>query len=291
MGSRLSSPAFRLARAALLLLLAALVGFPFFLAASVSLQTMAEINAPQATLLPASPQWQNYANAFAMGDWPRYFLNSLVFALTTTLLSLIINSMAGFALARIPFRGSGALLVIIMVGMMVPLQTILIPTFRLLRAWPLAGGNDLLGRGGTGLYNTFAGLMMPYIAGSFGVFLCRQFYIGFPHELDDAAQMDGCTRLGQYLRIYLPLSGPLFASLGVLKFTGAFNEYTLPLVLTSGERIKTVQLALTMFTDESETKWNLLLAASLTASALIFLLFAFAQKQFVSGLLSGSVKG
>lgn len=102
--------------------------------------------------------------------------------------------------------------------------------------------------------------------------------------------MDGCGRFGTYLRVYLPLSGPVLASLGVLKFTGTWNEYTWPLVATSGDAMKTVQVALTGFRDEGEIYWNLLMAATLTASLPIYFVFFFAQKHFVSGLLAGSVK-
>lgn len=282
---------FAAVRAAFLLLLCLLIGVPLLMTVSVSLQTISEINASEITLVPASPQWQNYIDAIHNGNWALYLKNSAVITLITVVISLIINSMSGYVFARIPFRGSNALFLLILVGMMIPAQVTLIPVFRLIVSWPLAGGNDLFGNGGTGLYNTYAGLILPYIAGSFGVFLCKQFYTGFPKELDDAAQIDGCGRFGQFVRIYLPLSGPVLASLGVLKFTGTWNEYMWPLVMTSGEDLRTVQIALTMFRDESEIKWNLLMAATIVGSLPIYIVFFFAQKHFVSGLLAGSVKG
>ena len=282
---------FSAVRMAFLIVLCLVIGVPFLMAVSVSLQTMPEINAPKITLIPETAQWQNYADAMHNGDWGLFLKNSAVITVITVVISLVINSMSGYVFARIPFRGSNALFLLILVGMMIPAQVTLIPVFRLIVSWPLAGGNNIFGQGGTGLYNTYAGLILPYIAGSFGVFLCRQFYVGFPHELDDAAQIDGCGRFGQFLRIYLPLSGPVLASLGVLKFTGAWNEYMWPLVMTSGESLRTVQIALTMFRDESEIKWNLLMAATIVGSLPIYTVFFFAQKQFVSGLLAGSVKG
>ena len=282
---------FSAVRTAFLAVLCLVIGVPFLMAISVSLQTMPEINAPKITLIPETAQWQNYADAMHNGDWGLYLKNSAMITIVTVVISLVINSMSGYVFARIPFRGSNALFLLILVGMMIPAQVTLIPVFRLVVAWPLAGGNDIFGQGGTGLYNTAAGLILPYIAGSFGVFLCRQFYVGFPRELDDAAQIDGCGRFGQFLRIYLPLSGPVLASLGVLKFTGTWNEYMWPLVMTSGEGLRTVQIALTMFRDESEIKWNLLMAATIVGSMPIYVVFFFAQKHFVSGLLAGSVKG
>lgn len=119
----------------------------------------------------------------------------------------------------------------------------------------------------------------------------RQFYVSFPTALDDAARIDGCGRLRTFLRIYVPLSGPAFASLCVTKFTGAWNEYTWPLVMTHTDDMKTVQLALTMFRDEGEIRWNQLMAATLVASLPIYIVFLLTQKHFVSGLLVGSVKG
>ena len=282
---------FRIASRIFVLILCLTMGFPLLMTISVSLQTMNEVYSTDLTLIPAAAQFVNYKTAMTSGNWALYFKNSLVVTVLTVIISLIINSMAGFVFARIPFRGREPLFVLILIGMMIPAQVTLIPTFMLIRSVPFAGGNNWLGQGGTGLMNTHAGLIIPYIAGSFGVFLCRQFYMGFPSELDDAARIDGCGRFMQFVRIYLPLSGPVLASLAVLKFTGTWNEYTWPLVMTSGDAMKTVQLALGDFRDEGEVFWNQLMAATLIAGIPIYLLFFFAQKHFVSGLLAGSVKG
>lgn len=281
---------FRLARGLFLGVLMVMMGFPFLMTISVSLQTMSEIYSAQPVVIPKPPQFSNYLAALSTGNWPRYFMNSLIVTVITVAISLVINSMSGFVFARIPFKGRGVLFMLILLGMMIPAQVTLVPVFNLVRSVPFAGGNNWLGQGGKGLMNTYAGLILPYIAGSFGVFLCRQFYVTFPGELDDAAQIDGCGRLRQFTHIYLPLSGPLLASLGMLKFTGTWNEYTWPLVMTSGDSMKTVQIALTSFRDEAQIFWNQLMAATLVSSLPIYLLFFFAQDAFVSGLLAGSVK-
>ena len=272
-------------------LLCLAMGFPLFMTASISLQTMSEIYASSPKLIPEAIQWENYPRAMSNGNWGLYFYNSIIVTLIATGISLIINSMSGYVFARIPFRGRQTLFAIILLGMMVPPEVTLFSVFKLVRSIPFTGGNNLLGQGGRGLMNTYAGLILPYIAGSFGVFLCRPFYLGFPQELDDAARIDGCGRLTQFTRIYLPLSGPVLASLGILKFTGTWNEYTWPLVLTSGDSMKTVQLALTTYRSETEIQWNQLMAATLISGLPIYFLFFFAQKHFVSGLLAGSVKG
>lgn len=282
---------FRFLRGLFILVLCLIMAFPLWMTISVSLQTMSEVYSADPVIFPSQPQWSNYAEAMSVGNWPRYLLNSLIITVLTVGISLVINSMSGYVFARIPFRFRETLFALILVGMMIPPQITLVPVFSMLRAVPFAGGNNWLGQGGTGLLNTYAGLIIPYIAGSFGVFLCRQFYKGFPNELDDAALIDGCGRFGQFVRIYLPLSGPVLASLSVLKFTGTWNEYTWPLVMTTSDSMKTVQIALTMYRDEAEIKWNLLMAATLVSSSLIYVVFLFAQKHFVSGLLAGSVKG
>jgi len=268
-----------------------LIAFPFVVMLSTSLQTKAEIFSPSASLIPDRFLFSNYVEAMQNGDWLRYFWNSFLIVLIVVPVSLVINSMAGYAFARIPFRFSKTLFMLILAGMMIPPQVTMIPVFSMLRAFPLAGGNDILGNGGSGLLNTYMGMIIPFIAGSFGVFLCRQYYIGFPKELDDAATMDGCNRFFAFIRIYLPLSKPVLASLAVLKFVGTWNEYTWPLIMVRTDAMRTVQIALTLFRNESEIRWPLLMAATILVSLPVYLLFAFCQKHFVNGILAGSIKG
>jgi len=198
--------------------------------------------------------------------------------------------MAGYVFARISFRFSNVLFMTVLIGMMIPAQVTMIPVFIMLRNAPLLGGNDIIGQGGSGLYDTLPGLILPFIAGTFGVFLCRQYYLTIPKELDDAAAIDGCGRFSAYCRIYIPLSGPLFASLGVLKFAGSWNEYTWPLIMTRSESTRTVQLAMSLFRTESGVDWSRLMAAAVMVSLPIFIIFIATQKRFVAGLTAGSVK-
>ena len=280
----------RILRTGLLVLLALTALFPFAVMLSVSLQTMPEVYSP--SLLPASPQWGNYAAAMRSGPWGRYLFNSLYVTLTATGVSLLINALTGYVFARMRFPWKKTLFALVLVGMMIPTQVTLVPLFVLVKSLPFLGGNNWRGAGGTGLVDTYAGLMLPYVAGSFGVFLTRQFYRMFPRELDEAAKIDGCSRLGTFVRVYLPLSGPILASLAVLKFIGAWNEYAWPLVMTNTGtgRITTVQLALTAFRNEGEIFWNLLMAATVVCTAVVLTVFLALQRHFVSGILSGSVK-
>jgi len=282
----------RLLGAALLLLFLAGAVFPFLVMLSVSLQEMDQVYTAQASLLPRHFAWENYRAALSRGSWPRYLLNSLWVAGLATAISLLVNAMTGYAFARIRFRGRSLLFLLILAGMMIPPQVTLVPLFILIKQFPLAGGNNWLGQGGTGFVDTFTGLILPYVAGSFGVFLCRQFYVTFPAELDEAAKIDGCSRFRAFVGIYLPLSAPLIGALAVLKFTGAWNEYTWPLVITNAgaDRITTVQLALTRFRNEGEIFWNQLMAATLVATLAVLAVFLPLQRFFIAGLLAGSVK-
>lgn len=271
-------------------LLVILTAFPFFIMTSVSLQTMKEIYASELVFMPEKLQFVNYINAMKNGDWGRYMFNSTYITVIVVIISLLINSMTGYVFARINFRGKNLLFILLLVGMMIPPQVTMVPLFIMMRKFPLAGGNNIWGAGGRGLINTYSGLIIPYIAGSFGVFLCRQFYITFPKDLDNSALIDGCSRFRTFTRIYLPLSKPVLASLGILKFTGTWNEYTWPLIMTNSDSMKTVQIALTMFRDEAEIIWNELMAATIISTGIIYILFLALQKYFVAGILAGSVK-
>ncbi|MBQ4046901.1 MAG: carbohydrate ABC transporter permease [Clostridia bacterium] len=282
---------FRIVSGLIALIVVLIVAFPFVVMLSISLQSRAELFSTSASLIPEKWMFSNYIEAFKSANWGRYFLNSFVITAVVTVVSLVINSMAGYVFARIRFRFSKILFLVILAGMMIPPQVTMIPVFSMLRGFPLVNGNDILGNGGSGLINTYAGMILPFIAGSFGVFLCRQYYVGFPRELDDAATVDGCGRVRAFFRIYLPLSKPVLASLGVLKFTGTWNEYTWPLIMARSDSMKTVQVALTLFRNESEIRWNLMMAATIMISLAVYIVFGCAQKHFVNGILAGSIKG
>jgi multiple sugar transport system permease protein len=140
-------------------------------------------------------------------------------------------------------------------------------------------------------FNFVLGLIMPHLAGSFGVFLCRQFYLNFPKSLDDAASIDGCSKFRTYFEIYLPLSGPVLATLAVLKTTFSWNEYTWPLILTNTPDMMTVQLGLAYFRTEYNIQWNQLMGASLVVMLPILIMFVFMQKYFVKGVVNTGIKG
>lgn len=275
----------------LMLFICAIVLLPFLIMVFTSLKDNAEILSPAFTLLPKEWRFSNYAAAMATSDWGRYFANSAFVTLVSVAVSLVINSLAGYAFARLNFKGRDTLFLLALVGMMIPPQVTMLPNFVVMSAFPFAGGNNAFGQGGSGLINTYAGLIAPYIAGAFGVFLFRQFFLNFPRSLDDAAKIDGLTRFGAFTRIYVPLSKTIFATLIVFKTTSTWNDYTWPLIIAGKRSIWTVQLALSVFKDEFVTQWNYLMAATTLITLPLIVLYIFMQKYFVEGIVATGIKG
>lgn len=264
---------------------------PFILTIFTSLKPLAEIQSAEYTILPQTWQFSNYVEAMQKGDWPRYFWNSFVVTGTTVFFAVLFNTLAGFSFARLEFKGRTPLFFFMLIGIMVPAQVTLIPTFFMMKRMPLAGGNDLFGMGGTGLLDTLPGLILPYVAGSFGVFLCRQFFLNFPKSLDEAAEIDGANKWQLFFRIYLPLSKPIVATLIITKSVSIWNDYLWPMVLTNSDSNRTVQLGLTMFRNETVVQWHYLMAATILVILPLIAVFLAFQKYYVGGIITSGVKG
>ena len=267
-----------------------IVLLPIFMMISTSLKTTGEINSAVFHFLPESLHFENYTEAMTTGAWPVYFRNSLIITLTSIVFSLLFNSIAGYAFARLRFRGSNALFTLLLVGLMMPPQVTMLPTFLIMAKFPLLGGNNILSFGGSGLMNTLPGVIIPLVSGSFGIFLCKQFYENFPRSLDEAAMLDGANKWKTYFSIYIPNSKVILATLALLKGSAVWNDYLWPLVMTNSESMRTVQLALTMFRDESTVRWGPMMAAATLISLPMIILFLFAQKYFVQGIVSTGLK-
>lgn len=263
---------------------------PIIMMFMTSFKTMEEIKSPVFHLFPQTFSLDNYKGAMSDGSWMVYFRNSLCITGATVLFSLLFNSIAGYAFARLKFRGSKIMFLFLMVGLMMPPQVTMLPTFLIMAGFPLAGGNDIFGAGGTGLVNTYAGLVIPLVSGSYGVFLCKQFYENFPRSLDEAAEIDGAGKWRTYFTVYLPNSKAILATLGLLKAVAVWNDYMWPLVMTNSEGMKTVQLALTMFKTDSGVQWNQMMAAAVLVALPMFVLFLCAQKYFIQGIVTSGLK-
>lgn len=274
----------------LIIIVAILVVVPFCVMVFTALKSDGEISRGFSSIFPEKLMWSNFGVAMKMGDWPRYFMNSAVITVVTVFCSLIINSLAGYAFSRMRFRGRKVLFYCAMVGMMLPMQVMMMPVFLQIKEFPMIGGNDILGRGGIGLINNYLGIILPLIAHPFGMFMSRQFYMSFPQELDEAAKLDGCSLFSMYIRIYLPMSASLFATLGLLKTVDTWNQYTWPLLVTNAPEMQTVQLALNAFKGESTIQWNYLMAATIAIIIPVLLLFIFLQRYFVQGIVTTGMK-
>lgn len=264
--------------------------FPIVMMISTSFKTTGEINSPVFHFLPESFDFDNYREALSTGNWGIYFRNSFIITIVSIVFSLLFNSIAGYAFARLHFRGSKALFTLLLVGLMMPPQVTMLPTFLIMAKFPFAGGNNFMGFGGSGLMNTMPGIIIPLVSGSFGIFLCKQFYENFPRSLDEAAMIDGASKWRTYFSIYIPNSKVILATLALLKGSAVWNDYLWPLVMTNSEGMRTVQLALTMFRDETTVRWGPMMAAATLISVPMIILFLCAQKYFVQGVVSTGLK-
>ena len=263
---------------------------PFLWMVSTSLKPESEIFASP-TWLPQVWKWGNYRAAMEAAAFGRYFLNTVLYSVLVTLSNLLLCSLAAYAFARLEFRGKNVLFLLVLATMMIPGQVTMVPVFIMLKHWPLTGGNDWVGAGGHGLLNSYPGLVLPAAVGAFGIFLLRQFFMTLPRELEDAARLDGCSEFGIYWRIILPLSKPALATLGIFTFTAAWNEFLWPLLITSKDSMKTLQIGLQVFQTQYTTRWDLLMAGTVVVTLPVLIIFLAGQKYFTRGIAMSGLKG
>ncbi|MFI3211947.1 MAG: carbohydrate ABC transporter permease [Eubacteriales bacterium] len=273
-----------------MILLSLIIITPILIMFFTSFKTAVEIGGANFKILPEQWNLDNYVQAMSTGNWPLYFKNSLTITIVAVVFSLLFNSIAGYAFARLNFPGKNLLFGFLLMGLMMPQQVSMLPTFLIMAKFPMLGGNDLFGNGGSGLMNTLPGLVIPLVSGSFGVFLCKQFYENFPKALDEAAVIDGAGKWRIYFEIYVPNSKVILATLSLLKGVSVWNDYLWPLVMTNNEGMRTVQLALSLFNGETTTDWGPMMAASVLVCLPMVLLFLVAQKYFVQGVVSTGLK-
>lgn len=240
--------------------------------------------------LPGSLRAANYPKAWASTTFWIFLINSVAVAVTAMVVQVLVSCAAGYALAKLPVPGSKSLMLMLIALLVVPPEIIMVPLFVMVDRTPLTGGNDLLGHGGQGLIDTIGGLIVPHLVSALGIFLMRQFYVGLPDELGDAARVDGSGEVRIFLRIYTPLVLPAVAVVAVIAFQAAWNDFLWPLVMTRSPERQTLQLGLTVFFQENSTRWNLLMAAVLMISVPVAAMFAYIQRFFKSGVMTGALK-
>lgn len=260
--------------AVLLLLGAFVVLLPLVI---VCLTSLTPVNATvNNRIVPEALTLDNYQDAWQRGNFLLAFANSTIVALCVTGFQIITSALAGYALARLKFRGRQALLLLVLATLVLPFQILVVPIFLVLK-W----GH---------LVNTYGALILPTAASGFGIFLLRQYFLTIPVELEEAAALDGANRLQILWRVMLPLSRPALVTLFLFTFIGEWNDLFKPLVFTTRPELRTVQLALAEFQEQFTNNWSLLMAAVVIATVPVILLFLLGQRQFLQGISTTGIK-
>lgn len=242
--------------------------------------------------LPNELRWRNFTEAMETAPFLRYFRNSLFIAVGETLFTLAVCTTAGYALAKLPLRGSKALLNYFIVLLLVPFQIILVPLFLIVKSIPLFGGNNILGQGGIGWLNSWWGLIIPLGAAPLFTFLARQFFVSLPDELAQAARVDGLGEFGIFWRIMTPLVKPALITICVFQIEAAWNGFLWPLMITTSDSMRPLQLGLAIFAQNpDDIQWPYLMAGTALAALPMIVLFVFAQKRFIEGMANVGIKG
>ncbi len=281
----------RVAAHGVLLLGAAVMLLPFIWMLSTSLKPPYELFTVPPTWIPSEFQWDTYAKAMSAGNFGRYALNSLFLAMANMVTNVLLSALAGYAFARLRFPGNKLLFLLVLATLMVPYQVTIIPLFVIIRHMPLFGGNDILGQGGIGWINSYWGLIVPGAVGAFGIFMLRQFFQTLPVELEDAARIDGASELRIFWQIMLPLAMPAIATLAIFSFQTGWNAFFWPLLITTTDDMRTIQLGLTVFVQQYSTQWDQLMAATVVATTPVILAFAIGQRLLVRGIAFTGLKG
>ncbi len=255
--------------------------FPIWWMATTSLKPVTEIFAFPPSLLPGSPTLDAYRQVFELQPFGRQYVNSLYIAVVVTILTLAVSALAGYAFARIRFRGAGVVFVIVLTGLLVPNEVTIIPLYRMFDA--------------LGLVDTHWPLILVPALGAPSVlatFIMRQFFITLPGELEEAGRVDGLGRFGLFWRVCLPLARPAIGAVSIFTFLHSWNLYLEPIVFLSSKEKFTIPQALTQYVDAyGGPMWNTQLAAATLSALPVLIIFVLAQRQFVEGLAQTGLKG
>lgn len=250
---------------------------PFLWMLSTSFKSLGEVFIFPPKLLGERIVWENYLRISDRYPFGRFFLNSLKISVIVTAFQVLTSSMAGFAFARLKFRGREAFFAMYLATLMVPFHVTLVPTFVMMRTF--------------GWVDTHYSLILPSLVSAFGTFLMRQFFVTIPVELEESARIDGCTPFGIFARIFMPLSKPALATLSVFTFMGTWNDYIKPLIFINSIRKMTVPLGLASMQGLYSTDWPVLMAGTVIALLPVLVVFLLAQEYFVQGITLSGIKG
>ena len=251
---------------------------PFLWALSASFKPLSEIVSSEPNFFPKNFTLDNYKQIFLQEPlFLRWLFNSVVIATSVTILNLLFNSMAGYALARLRFAGRHFWFFLILAVLAVPAQVTLIPTFLILKAM--------------GWLNSYQGMIVPSMVNATFIFMMRQFFINFPRELEEAAQLDGLDTFGIFRHIVLPLAKPALAAQAIFVFMGSWNNFLLPVVILFDPEMFTLPLGLNTFKGQYISYWNYIMAASMVFTLPALAIYAFFNRYFIQGVTFTGGKG
>lgn len=261
-----------------LIIIAISMLLPFFEMLSLSFSQNNAIFSYPPSLLPKKITFGNYIEVFSSIPMAKYFLNSLIVASITTIGQVIISAFAGYAFAKLKFKGSNFLFLIILITMMIPPQVNIIPLFFLMRELHLI--------------DTYQALILPGFFGGFGIFMFRQFFLNLPKELEEASKIDGCNIFETFTKIALPLALPTIATLSIFTFISSWNSFMWPLIVTNSDAMRTLPVGLAVFKGSFReiTQWGDLLACAVICTIPTVAVFLVGKKYFINDLLQGGIK-
>jgi len=260
-----------------LLAAAVLTLCPLLWMVSVSLMPTGASSTSSPPILPAHATLTHYRELFAAQHMGRYFLNSVIVATSATALALLFNGMAGYAFAKLRFRGRERLYRLLLAGLLVPGQVTMIPLFGLMKF--------------LGLVNSYAGAIVPGIASIFGIFLVRQYALSIPDELLDAARVDGASEWRLFRSIVVPVLTPILVTLGVFVFLATWNDFMWPLIVLSDRDLQTLPVALAGLSREHVQDNEMMMAGAVVTVLPVLALFLALQRFYLRGIMVGSIKG
>ncbi|WP_262001440.1 carbohydrate ABC transporter permease [Microbacterium sp. Mcb102] len=254
-----------------------LILLPILIIVFTAFKPVSEVNAFPPSLVPGTWTFDNFERIFTDLPFARLIFNSFVFAGGVTICALVFDSLAAYVLARIDFRGSRVLLVVIVASLMIPFQATLIPIYQLVSDF--------------GWVNTFWGLIIPRAADAFGIFFLRQFFLSLPRDLDNAARIDGASEFRIFRSVVLPNAIPALLTLGIYTFVNNWNDLLWPLVFTTEQEMGTITSGLTLLTGPSGIiPYGVMMAGSLIAVVPLAIMFLFVQRRFIESVASTGLK-
>ena len=256
---------------------AIVTAFPLLWMLSVSFMPAGVASSFPPPLLPRTPTLANYRQMFADNAAGRYLLNSALIATAVTALSLLLNTMAGYAFAKLRFKGREQIFRALLGALVIPAQVAMIPLFALVKQ--------------LGLVSTYGGVIVPGMATVFGIFLVRQYAQSIPDELIEAARMDGASEWRIFRSIVVPLLRPILVTLAILTFLATWNDFMWPLIVLTQQQLYTLPVALASLSREHVQDNELMMAGAVITVVPVLVLFLAMQRYYIAGILAGSIKG